>query len=296
MGISLEQWRQRIGTFSQPVRCSSPIPTIKLRAKYLSLGIRILLFLMLVTQDVESNPGPGSSNSEGYPADHIESQSYGRGGGRGRGTDGWGRGNRGNGRGSGRGQNQAMRDLVESVRHERRITRSQSERISQPPITSWLGVAHQSRAGAGNSLSGEQSGLQSSGMANRQVEETEDSDTDTELQMDREHDINRERDRNSEMASGGSLEDRGDRADDLDSSGGVKDLLLDIRREMRYMNRKFDKLETTMTSLKKDNKTLKKQNKQLTKKVEELSSSVQDVTEVAKQNERKNGRLESQSR
>ena len=69
-----------------------------------------------------------------------------------------GRDNRGNGRGSGRGQNHAMRDLVESVRHERRIIRSQSERISQPPITSWLGVAQQSHAGTGNSLSGEQSG------------------------------------------------------------------------------------------------------------------------------------------
>lgn len=62
------------------------------------------------------------------------------------------------------------------------------------------------------------------------------------------------------------------------------------------MNRKFDKLENTMTSLKQDNKTLKRQNKDLTKQVEELSSELQTVTELAKENERKNERLESQSR
>lgn len=80
------------------------------------------------------------------------------------------------------------------------------------------------------------------------------------------------------------------------STGDVKELLIDIRREMRYMNRKFDKLENSMTSLKQDNKTLKKQNKHLTKQVEELSSELLSVTELAKENERKNERLESQSR
>ena len=76
----------------------------------------------------------------------------------------------------------------------------------------------------------------------------------------------------------------------------MRELLIDIRREMRYMNRKFDKLEDTMTSLKQDNKTLKKQNKKLTKQVQELSFNVQAVSELAQENERKNERLESQSR
>ena len=62
----------------------------------------------------------------------------------------------------------------------------------------------------------------------------------------------------------------------------MKDLLIDIRREMRYMNRKFDKLENTMFSL-------KQQNEQLTKKVEEFYTTfnVQTETELAKENERK---------
>ena len=76
----------------------------------------------------------------------------------------------------------------------------------------------------------------------------------------------------------------------------MKELLIDIRSEMRYMNQKFDKLENSMTSLKQDNKILKRQNKQLTQQVENLSADVQTVTELAKENERKNERLESQSR
>ena len=71
MGISVEQWRQRIGTFSQPVRCSSAFPHLIVRSTYISLGIRILLFLMLVTQGVESNPGPGSNGSETSAANQF---------------------------------------------------------------------------------------------------------------------------------------------------------------------------------------------------------------------------------
>ena len=76
----------------------------------------------------------------------------------------------------------------------------------------------------------------------------------------------------------------------------MKELLIDIRSEMRYMNQKFDKLETSMMSLKQDNKILKRQNKQLTQQVENSSADVQTVTELAKENERKNERIESQSR
>ena len=89
---------------------------------------------------------------------------------------------------------------------------------------------------------------------------------------------------------------RGENRIELQDSGDVKDLLLDIRSEMRYMNRKFDNLETSINSLKQDNKSLKKQNKNLTQKVETLTTELQNVTELARENERKNEKLESQSR
>ena len=77
-----------------------------------------------------------------------------------------------------------------------------------------------------------------------------------------------------------------DRAD-LQSSGDVKELLIVIRREIRYKNRKFDKLENYMMPLKQKNKILKCQNKQRTKQVYNLSSDVQTVTELTKENEKK---------
>ena len=128
MGVSVEQWRQRIGTFSQPVRCPSLIPTLKLNTKYISLSIRTALFLILVTQGVESNPGPtpGPGRGRGRERDSWDSR---------RGATCWDRRNRGYGRGSGQSDYYAMQNLVESVRHKRRITRSQSERTRQPEIT-----------------------------------------------------------------------------------------------------------------------------------------------------------------
>ena len=80
-----------------------------------------------------------------------------------------------------------------------------------------------------------------------------------------------------------SVYDRGD----LQSSGDVKELLIVIRREIRYKNRTFDKLENYMMPLKQENKILKCQNKQRTNQVDNLSSDVQTVTELTKENEKK---------
>ena len=141
MGIGVEQWRQRIGTFSQPVRCSSAFPHLIVRSQYISLGIRILLFLMLVTQGVESNPGPGSrsNGSETSAANQIMTQTYGRGRGREQNASGLGRGNKGPGRRN-RYDGYERRNFDGNDGSARRITRSQSERMGQSAITSWLGI------------------------------------------------------------------------------------------------------------------------------------------------------------
>ena len=244
---------------------------------------------------LSSNTGPGLGN----PGEQ-NAGGYGMGRGRERdsrrGATGWDRGNRGYGRGSGQSDYYAMRNLVESVRHNRRITRSQSsqsERTRKPEITSWLGITQNSQlssSAAGNGASSEQADLHTMNLGTSQVIDTDTENSDTEVQPDRTRDIDRESDRIERSASGC------DRGDDIQSSGDVKELLIDIRSEMRYMNQKFDKLENSMTSLKQDNKILKRQNKQLTQQVENLSADEQTVTELAKENERKNERLESQSR
>ena len=63
MGISIPQWRVKIGAFSQPVKSKTNIKTLK--TKYVSLAIKIALFYMLVVQGIESNPGPGSGRGRG---------------------------------------------------------------------------------------------------------------------------------------------------------------------------------------------------------------------------------------
>ncbi|KAH3727943.1 hypothetical protein DPMN_053889 [Dreissena polymorpha] len=56
MGISVQQWRAKIGTFSQPVKCKQTLQTLKPMG--LSLAIKAVLFYLLLAQCVESNPGP----------------------------------------------------------------------------------------------------------------------------------------------------------------------------------------------------------------------------------------------
>ena len=124
----------------------------------------------------------------------------------------------------------------------------------------WLGV---SRVDTGSGVTNEQSNEKSDLQAlDTTTQHDDNSDTDTDIHVGWEN-----RNRAAERMS--LSDERGDRVDEFQSSGDVKDLLIDIRREMKYIKRKFDKLEDTMSSLKQDNKTLKKQNKQLTKKVEE---------------------------
>ncbi|KAH3694656.1 hypothetical protein DPMN_082096 [Dreissena polymorpha] len=56
MGISVQQLRAKIGTFSQPVKCKQTFKTFKPMG--LSLAIKAVLFYLLLAQCVESNPGP----------------------------------------------------------------------------------------------------------------------------------------------------------------------------------------------------------------------------------------------
>ncbi|MEW8107368.1 MAG: hypothetical protein AB2801_20365, partial [Candidatus Thiodiazotropha endolucinida] len=76
----------------------------------------------------------------------------------------------------------------------------------------------------------------------------------------------------------------------------MTDLLLEIRRDVKQMNKKFDGMERTVKDLKKDNQHLKQQNERLSKQVYELSNSVTKLEARAKESEKKNEQLEAQSR
>ena len=64
MGNTVEQWRAVIGGFNQPMKSKSLFKSLRVKDKtFISLGIRVVLFLLLVVGGVESNPGPGPPKS-----------------------------------------------------------------------------------------------------------------------------------------------------------------------------------------------------------------------------------------
>ena len=83
--------------------------------------------------------------------------------------------------------------------------------------------------------------------------------------------------------------------DDIDATDTTS-LLLEIRRDVKAMNKKFDYLEKSVRTLKHDSKCLKEQNSRLTNQVTELQSTVSQLESRTRETEQKNERLEAQSR
>ena len=127
MGVSVEQWHIRIGSFMMPRKCKIQLKTLKL--KYVSLSIRILLFYMLLAEGVEANPGP---QTRGNPGCSGGLPQRGRGG---QSPRGRGRGARG-GRGS-RDWDQPV-DIFADVDRNSRDLRRPSRSETQPSVSSWL--------------------------------------------------------------------------------------------------------------------------------------------------------------
>ena len=73
-------------------------------------------------------------------------------------------------------------------------------------------------------------------------------------------------------------------------------VLLEIRRDVKKMNKKFDHLEKSVRTLKHDSKLLKEQNVQLTRQVTELQATVSQLESRTQETEMKNERLEAHSR
>ena len=59
-----------------------------------------------------------------------------------------------------------------------------------------------------------------------------------------------------------------------DDPYGMTSILMDIRRDVRHMNKKFDRLEKYVDAIKKDNKKLKAQNNELKEWVDDLAGTL----------------------
>ena len=135
MGDTLQQWRSRIGCFTQPAKNKTHFQTLCISKNCISIGLRVMLFLMLVAQGIESNPGPGSDSAAA--GGDVRGRGSSRGSSRGHGN---GRGGSGHG-GMGRGLEPEDFFADEPVVQNRRITRSSQSRTQssqQRSIEGWL--------------------------------------------------------------------------------------------------------------------------------------------------------------
>lgn len=76
----------------------------------------------------------------------------------------------------------------------------------------------------------------------------------------------------------------------------MTNILLEIRNDVKSMNKKFGKMEKKVKGLKRDNALLKQQNEDLSKQVSAFSVSVARLEARMAETEKKNEHLEAQSR
>ena len=246
MGISTEQWRITIGCFSQPFKSIDRLKTIKIRyTVFTSLGVRTLMFILLVVQGVEANPGPP----------------------RGRGRIS--KGASGFGPPSGRGAGSAdyffdNPDITPLRRSQRLHTEPSTNR--QSSLNAWLTTSQSMQD-------------QTRQDPNSQANTNKEDNTDFAPETPSEHSGESELEVFQELGSDNAPE-----------------ILLEIRNDVKRMNRKFDSLDKKVKNLRNDNKVLKKQNTKLVDQVSELTSTVVNLETRVKEAEKKNENLEAQSR
>ena len=247
-----------IGRFCLPMKSKTRLKTLKL--KYVTLSIRILLFLLLVVEGVESHPGPPRGGRGGRGGENAA---------------------RGFGAPRGRGSRSRSNDYFAnfpplggpgrpdtdsaSLRRSQRL-QDQSSLNMQPPISSWL-TSSQAQAPRDSMHSASQ---------NSNVPRYPDIHTDSETEPD-----------NVSNADGENFD-----VNDIN----MTDILLEIRKDVKSMNKKFGKMEKTVKGLKRDNALLKQQNEGLGKQVSTLSVSVARLEARIAETEKKNEHLEAQSR
>ena len=242
-----------IGRFCQPLKSKTRLKTLKL--KYVTLSIRILLFLLLVVEGVESHPGPSRGDRGSRGGRGGENAARGFGAPRGRGSR----------------SNDYFANFPPLGRQERPDTDSaglrRSQRLQgqpafdrQPLISSWL---------TGSQAQGPSDSLNPASQNYAYTHSDSETEQDNVSNADENVEVN---------------------------EINVTNILLEIRKDVKSMNKKFGKMEKTVKGLKRDNALLKQQNEGLSKQVSELSVSVARLEARTAETEKKNEHLEAQSR
>ena len=238
MGIDICQWRARIGCFSQLVKKCIHIQTLKI--KHVSFALRLVLFLLLVVQGIESNPGPRPGRNSGA---------------RGRGTN------------RSRGYNVPEEDTQTDTQTDTIITHRSSRHMNsasqntmksnsrpqllQQELTMWFSAIGNPQSQSQVSDTNNQPASEGFQSDNQLYHDTDQNQSDTEIETDLEV--------NSNEA-------------DIDPNSDLKTLLLDIRKDVKQINHKFDTMKKSVRELKQSNKQLQRQNENLKK----LSSNLKN--------------------
>ena len=259
MGNMLNQWRAAVGGFCQPVKCKTRFKTLQIRYHcFMSLGLRTLLLVLLVAQGVEPNPGPPGGSFAGRG---NRGSARGVGAPRGRGSaDYFADYSDSEGRNTGRGRGSGG-GLRCSQRIQDRPTSNRPSLLSAWLTTSQPQLGHASTMNPDNRVS-------SSPFSDTH------SDNDSETEMD-------------PLDSG---------TPDPNTNTSQTQILLEIRKDVKQMNKKFDKLDRKVKELRNDNKQLKQQNENLSKQVNKLITTVICLENRMNEAEKKNEHLEAQSR
>ena len=236
--------------FQSTCPVQSALKSLKLKySTYMSLSIRLLLFILLTVEGIESNPGPNQAPGSFDPGARGSRRRENRGAARGSGPP----------RGRGSGLVDHFADYQPSSQDTRSLRRSQriQERpprpaLSQGSLNAWLRTPQPTHAEQEPPTSGGES-------------ETDTDPTNFNIE-------------NSNNPS------------------NPTDLLLEIRNDVKRMNKKFDKLDKKVQELKKDNKHLKQQNESLSQQVTELTTTVINLETRMNEAEKRNEQLEAQSR
>ena len=225
-----------------------------MRFNFMSLSIRIFLFVLLVVEGIEMNPGPRSKG--GNPGASNERPKT-------------------RGRGSGRGIEVANVPNTPIQSNPALVEESYRQVHDQPTLNEWFPPSQLSQS----SHISEQQQTRSrskprhvSGSNTIMDDDMQYSDSD-EFETSDELNVNSARNSNISM-----------------------NILLDIQRSVKRLDKKFDKMEKSIEGLKKENGELKAQNDKLQQNVLQLQDKVSDLSKQNNVLAEKYENLENQSR
>ena len=283
MGIDICQWRCRIGCFSQPVRVKSHIQTLKITS--VSIAIRIVLFLLLVVYGIEANPGPGPDPVPGRGAS-AKGSGPPRGRGSGRGSDA--------GRGSSRYSLPAMDNRT--TRKSRGVSYSQQgspgrgfdgrgrgRDSQQRDLSGWV---------MGSRLTSNSQNSEASGIVTRSQSASGSVFRET---SDNQYSASNEQNTGDHSESEiGLYDDIGE--GEFEVSVNLKDILLEVRRDVKQINWKFDSMERSIKGLQESNTHLLQENMELRESVSGLTTRVENLETIIQSNCEHTEKIEAQSR